>query len=43
MRNSPTWVIAYMAVVKAGAIATLINGWWEALEMEHAIRLTDRR
>jgi long-chain acyl-CoA synthetase len=41
MRNCPTWVIAYMAVVKAGAIATLINGWWEALEMEHAIHLTE--
>src|SRR5947209_17625115 len=41
MRNCPSWVVAYMAVVKAGAVATLINGWWEAHEMEHALTLTD--
>jgi acyl-CoA synthetase (AMP-forming)/AMP-acid ligase II len=41
MRNSPSWILAYMGVVKAGAIATLLNGWWEPAEMEHAIRLTD--
>ena len=41
MRNCPAWVVSYMAIVKAGAIATLINGWWEAHEMEHALALTD--
>ncbi|MEO8454104.1 MAG: class I adenylate-forming enzyme family protein [Sphingomicrobium sp.] len=41
MRNCPSWVVSYMAAVKAGAIATLINGWWEAHEMEHALTLTD--
>ncbi|HEX5258494.1 MAG TPA: class I adenylate-forming enzyme family protein [Sphingomicrobium sp.] len=41
MRNCPSWVIAYMAIVKAGGIATLLNGWWEPGEMEHAILLTD--
>jgi long-chain acyl-CoA synthetase len=41
MRNCPSWVLTYMAVVKAGGIATLLNGWWEAHEMEHAIGLTD--
>jgi long-chain acyl-CoA synthetase len=41
MRNCPSWVVAYMAVLKAGAIATLLNGWWEAHEMEHALNLTD--
>ena len=41
MRNCPTWIVSYMAVLKAGAIATLLNGWWEAHEMEHAILLTD--
>src|SRR3954452_1466114 len=41
MRNSPSWVVSYMAVLKAGGIATLINGWWEAHEMEHALKLTD--
>ncbi len=40
MRNCPAWVISYMAIVKAGAIVTLINGWWEAHEMEHALGLT---
>ena len=41
MRNCPSWVVAYMGIVKAGAIATLLNGWWEAHEMEHALTLTD--
>jgi len=41
MRNCPAWVISYMAIVKAGGVATLLNGWWEAHEMEHAILLTD--
>ena len=41
MRNCPSWVVGYMAVVKAGGVATLLNGWWEAHEMEHAILLTD--
>jgi len=40
MRNCPSWVISYMAIVKAAGIATLINGWWEAHEMEHALALT---
>jgi len=43
MRNCPSWVAAYMGVVKAGGVATLLNGWWEAHEMEHAILLTDPR
>ncbi len=41
MRNCSSWVIVHMAVVKAGGVATLLNGWWEAHEMEHAINLTD--
>src|SRR3954452_13461518 len=41
MRNCPSWVVSYMAVLKAGGIAMLINGWWEAHEMEHALTLTD--
>ncbi len=41
MRNSPSWILSYMGAVKAGAIATLLNGWWEPAEMEHAITLTD--
>jgi acyl-CoA synthetase (AMP-forming)/AMP-acid ligase II len=40
MRNCPSWVLAYMGIVKAGGIATLLNGWWQPAEMEHAIQLT---
>jgi acyl-CoA synthetase (AMP-forming)/AMP-acid ligase II len=43
MRNSPAWILSYMGAVKAGAVATLLNGWWEPQEMEHAIRLTEPR
>ena len=43
MRNCPAWVVTYMAILKAGGVATLLNGWWEAAEMEHAIGLTDPR
>jgi acyl-CoA synthetase (AMP-forming)/AMP-acid ligase II len=41
MRNCPAWIVGYMAILKAGGIATLLNGWWEPLEMEHAIALTE--
>ena len=30
MRNCPAWIVGYMAVLKAGGVATLINGWWQA-------------
>jgi len=40
MRNCPAWIVAYMAVLKAGGIATLINGWWQADEMRHALDLS---
>ena len=43
MRNCPTWIVCYMAILKAGGIATLLNGWWEAHEMEHAILLAEPR
>ncbi|HST35671.1 MAG TPA: class I adenylate-forming enzyme family protein [Allosphingosinicella sp.] len=39
MRNCPAWIVAYMAVLKAGGIATLINGWWQADEMRHGLDL----
>jgi acyl-CoA synthetase (AMP-forming)/AMP-acid ligase II len=41
MRNCPAAILAYMAILKAGGVATLLNGWWEPGEMEHAIQLTD--
>jgi long-chain acyl-CoA synthetase len=39
MRNCPAWILTYMAVLKAGGIATLINGWWQPDEMRHALDL----
>ncbi len=41
MRNCPAWIVAWMAVLKAGGIATLINGWWQTDEMRHALALTE--
>ena len=41
MRNCPSWILAYMGALKAGGIATLLNGWWQPSEMEHAILLAD--
>jgi acyl-CoA synthetase (AMP-forming)/AMP-acid ligase II len=43
MRNCPAWVVSYMAILKAGGIATLLNGWWEAREMQHALELAAPR
>ena len=39
MRNCPAWVVVYMAVLKAGGVAALLNGWWESHELEHALDL----
>ena len=41
MRNAPGWIVSYMAVLKAGGIATLLNGWWQRDELTHALRLTE--
>jgi long-chain acyl-CoA synthetase len=41
MRNCPAWIVSWMAVLKAGGVATLINGWWQADEMRHALGLTE--
>ena len=43
MRNCPAWIIGYMAALKAGAIATLVNGWWQPDELQHALDLTEPR
>jgi acyl-CoA synthetase (AMP-forming)/AMP-acid ligase II len=40
MRNCPAWIVTYMAVLKAGGIATLINGWWQPDEMRHGLALS---
>jgi acyl-CoA synthetase (AMP-forming)/AMP-acid ligase II len=41
MRNCPAWIVTYMAVLKAGGVATLINGWWQPDELRHALELTE--
>ena len=41
MRNCPAWILSYMAVLKAGAVATLLNGWWQPEELEHALQLVE--
>lgn len=41
MRNCPAWIVSYMAILKAGGVATLLNGWWQSEEMEHAVLLTN--
>ena len=41
MRNCPSWIVAYMAVLKAGRVATLVNGWWQPDELRHGLALTE--
>jgi len=43
MRNCPSWIVTYMGTLKAGGVATLINGWWQTDELEHALALTEPR
>ncbi len=40
MRNCTAWIVTYMAALKAGGVATLVNGWWQADELAHAMTLT---
>jgi acyl-CoA synthetase (AMP-forming)/AMP-acid ligase II len=41
MRNCPAWIVTYMAVLKTGGVATLVNGWWQAEELRHGLALTE--
>jgi long-chain acyl-CoA synthetase len=36
--NSIPFVIAFWAVIEAGAVAVLGNGWWSEPEIDHAVR-----
>jgi long-chain acyl-CoA synthetase len=42
-RNSANWIIAYMAILMAGGIATLLNGWWQGGELAEGIRMVGCR
>jgi long-chain acyl-CoA synthetase len=37
MRNAPSWVIIYMAILMSGGVATLLNGWWQGGELADGI------
>ena len=36
-RNSPEWVIAFMAVQLCGGVAVLLNSWWTADELAYGL------
>ncbi|MDB2403410.1 acyl--CoA ligase [bacterium] len=36
-RNSPEWVISFMAVQLCGAVAVLLNSWWTADELAYGL------
>lgn len=38
-RNSANWIIAYMAILISGGVATLLNGWWQGSELADGIRM----
>lgn len=38
-RNSANWIIAHMAMLMAGACATLLNGWWVGEELAEGIAI----
>ena len=38
-RNSANWIVAYMAVLMAGGVAVLLNGWWQGGELAYGIDL----
>eukprot|EP01037_Dinobryon_pediforme_P006117 gene6117-6191_t len=42
-RNSANWVVAYMAVLMAGGVAVLLNGWWSGHELVHGVDLVGCR
>ena len=40
-RNSASWIIAYMGVLMAGGVATLLNGWCSGPELADCIALAE--
>ncbi len=42
-RNSANWIIAYMAIIMAGGVATLLNGWWQGGELAEGVSMVGCR
>lgn len=42
-RNSANWIVAYMAILLAGGVATLLNGWWQGSELSDGINMVGCR
>ena len=42
-RNSANWIVAYMATVMAGGVATLLNGFFNGEELTSSIKLAECR
>lgn len=42
-RNSANWIVAYLGVLMAGGVATLLNGWWSGEELAGGIELAGCR
>ncbi len=42
-RNSANWMIANMAIIMAGGVATLLNGWWQGGELADGINMVGCR
>jgi len=38
MRNLPEWPVAFFGILLTGAIATPLNAWWTAPELEYGLR-----
>jgi long-chain acyl-CoA synthetase len=43
MRNAPSWIVLYMAIMMAGGVATLLNGWWQGGELCDGIADVDAK
>lgn len=42
-RNSANWMILNMAIILAGGVSTLLNGWWQGQELADGIKMVDCR
>ncbi|WOE75187.1 class I adenylate-forming enzyme family protein [Alterisphingorhabdus coralli] len=40
-RNSANWIVAYMGIIMAGGVATLLNGWWAGEELAQGINAVE--